>query len=64
MTWQGGLVDAEGASRLGAQFWRDATPGERLDAVVALAEDVWKLEGHDDPLRFQRTLGGVRRDRG
>jgi hypothetical protein len=43
------------------RFWQEATPSERLDAVVQMAIDSELIQGHEPPDRLQRSLGGIRR---
>ena len=65
-TWTGGV--AHGFSEMEAadlEFWMAATPGERIRGVTALLDDMRWMRGERGPTpRLQRTVGGVRPQRG
>jgi hypothetical protein len=62
--WPGGLVRPEEHAELERRFWADASPAQRIDAMLQLLTDASMMEGDGAPPRLQRHLGGVRRGQG
>ena len=62
-TWQGGMAKLGGpAEAADANFWQNATPAQRFDAVVLMAMEMWQMEGHDGTVpRLRGSAGGVRK---
>jgi hypothetical protein len=65
-TWSGGVARSFAeADERDAEFWRAATPEERLRAVTELTVEMLVMEGVREPSpRLQRSVGGTRPRRG
>ena len=62
-SWSGGTARTfEELEAKGLQFWQEASPSTRLDAMWQLIIDAWVIEGsHGSPPRFQGSVVGVGR---
>ena len=62
-TWTGGVAKSFAEmEQADLEFWRAATPGERIRAVTLLIEEMCALRGERGPgPRLQRSVGGTRK---
>ena len=65
-TWTGGVaIGFEEAELADFEFWRAATPQERVQGVTDLVAELLDSTGSDEAARrLQRSVGGVRKRSG
>jgi hypothetical protein len=62
-SWRGGVARSfEELEARGLQFWQEASPAARLDAMWQLIVEAWELKGkHGPPPGLQGSVVGVGR---